>query len=258
MRVTFFLRFKDFTGTVSVQPDYRIKIFSFIKELIKQSHPVLRDTLWGNDKKVNCVKPFTFSCYFPGITSDKDTLIAKSDKLHITVSFGNYVIPGLAINGYEIFFALYNGLIQQKKNLCLYLNDKAHYLSLIRAVTHREKLLIPGDNVITFKTCTPFLVRKITPNKKPEWLGIDDSEFGEWIEKSVVSLAKQFLGKDEFSLEFKPLKCKTVFLNHYNSLVKGTSGTFVLNTPGDVIKLVYDVGLGAKRNEGFGMVEVVG
>ena len=38
----------------------------------------------------------------------------------------------------------------------------------------------------------------------------------------------------------------------------GNSGIFMLEAPKEVIKLVYDIGLGAKRSQGFGMIEILG
>ncbi|MBN2535759.1 MAG: CRISPR-associated endoribonuclease Cas6 [Spirochaetales bacterium] len=257
MRVTFFLKFKNFSGQLHLQPDYRIKIYSFLKELIKQSRPDLRNMLWGTDKKVNCVKPFTFSCFFPGIKAGDNASELKTDRFTLTVSFGNYLVPGLNINGYEIFFALYNGFIQNKHALQLSLNGTSHSLVFVRAVTHREKLGFISSPAVKLKTCAPLLIRKIMPGEKPRWLGFDDSEFGEWMKKSVVSLSRDFLGKSDFPVKFEPIKCKIVYLNHYRGLIKATAGIFMLEAPPEVIKLVYETGLGARRNQGFGMVEVV-
>ena len=91
---------------------------------------------------------------------------------------------------------------------------------------------------MNLKTCSPLLIREIKPGEKPVWLGFDDPVFGEWLEKSVGSLSKKFLGKSGFNVGFTPLKCKAVYLNHYKGLVKATVGKFVLDAPQDVIKIL--------------------
>lgn len=257
MRVTFYLKFKNFKSNMTIPPDYRIKIYSFIKDLIKQNNPALRDKLWGTAKKVNCIKPFTFTCFFPGIKAQKNSLLCVSDSFSLTVSFGNYTIPVIDVNGYEIFFAFYNGLIANKKDLSLKFNGTIYSLALSRVVTHKEKLPTMQQECIKMKSCAPLLIRQIAPGQKPQWLDFTDKEFDEWCEKSVSSLVKGFLGRPTAGITFIPRDCKTVYLNHYKGLVKGTEGVFALKAKPEVVKLVYEVGLGAKRNEGFGMIEVV-
>ena len=54
-----------------------------------------------------------------------------------------------------------------------------------------------------------------------------------------------------------PVKCKASIINHYGGET-GTSGIIKIKVPIDVLQLIYDAGLGAKRSQGFGMLEVVG
>ncbi|RKX92249.1 MAG: CRISPR-associated endoribonuclease Cas6, partial [Spirochaetes bacterium] len=42
------------------------------------------------------------------------------------------------------------------------------------------------------------------------------------------------------------------------TIIKGWTGTFVLNGNRKILKLAYYTGLGSKNSQGFGMFEVVG
>ncbi|MBP8992072.1 MAG: hypothetical protein KBG82_08855 [Spirochaetes bacterium] len=52
---------------------------------------------------------------------------------------------------------------------------------------------------------------------------------------------------------------------HYNKknpdkpeVITATDGCIVIQAPREVLQLIYDIGLGARRSQGFGMLEVVG
>jgi CRISPR-associated endoribonuclease Cas6 len=40
-------------------------------------------------------------------------------------------------------------------------------------------------------------------------------------------------------------------------MIEATSGTIKIKAPANVLQLIYDAGLGAKRSQGFGMLEIL-
>jgi CRISPR-associated endoribonuclease Cas6 len=49
---------------------------------------------------------------------------------------------------------------------------------------------------------------------------------------------------------------KKLPLTHYNQTMTSWLGRFTLTAPKEVLQLVYDIGIGVRRSQGFGMLEI--
>ena len=73
------------------------------------------------------------------------------------------------------------------------------------------------------------------------------------------------LARKDFSAEFTNFK--TVRISHYTKegalwgnkkeLIEASAGIIRIKAPVPVLHLIYDAGIGAKRSEGFGMLEII-
>ena len=60
---------------------------------------------------------------------------------------------------------------------------------------------------------------------------------------------------DTFSLE--PVKAKKVIVKFYEKKIETSTGIFKISGNEQLLKYLYDAGIGSKRSSGFGMFQIV-
>lgn len=115
---------------------------------------------------------------------------------------------------------------------------------------------------INIKMLSPLTVYStlLTPEgkKKTYYYSPFEEEFSTLIDSNARK--KHVLithSKLKTGITIKPLKVKELIINYKSTIIKGWVGLFQLTGKKEVIKTVYDTGLGAKNSQGFGMFEVV-
>ncbi|MCS7113795.1 MAG: CRISPR-associated endoribonuclease Cas6 [Nitrososphaerota archaeon] len=121
----------------------------------------------------------------------------------------------------------------------------------------------------TFKNCG-LRIRMLSPltvystlmtsdgKKKTYYFSPYEKEFSALVDFNVKK--KHFLlsGKNiKSNIKIKPLGVKEVVTLYKGTVIKGWMGHFLLSGPKSLIMTAYEVGLGAKNSQGFGMFEVV-
>ncbi|MCS7307368.1 MAG: CRISPR-associated endoribonuclease Cas6 [Aquificaceae bacterium] len=209
----------------------------------------------------NRSKPFTFSAFFP--------LRKEGNK---NVLDGDYFRFLFSTNDEEFLIRVYSGLnaLSSTGFKCFGYNAKIESFNLIperKFTSNRAK----------FKTLSPFILRnpkngdyylypvselsksKVSPNKFKYWIGVDEDEFNQRLRENLVRIT----GREAWLLSIKLIDIVPVLCGS-----KNTSHKFIATYPGikaylelqarpEVLKILYDVGIGARRSEGFGMLEVV-
>lgn len=227
----------------------QMQIVSLIKEAIKAVDEDYYKELYTyeKDKKNKSTKDFSFAVYMKDFKlQDEEFLI--NDRGIVSFTSPNY----------NFMVNLHNGIM--KKKVFKY---KDYSLTNIRISMMKEKVL--ESNEVIFNTLSPIVVR----NKDNKFLDIDDKEYEKElnyiIEKSLQSYRgyglienikispiamKKVVVKEEIA-GFKELNDKRyLYVNAYKGLFKLEGNKKDLN-------LIYQLGLGARRNQGFGMVEIV-
>jgi len=74
--------------------------------------------------------------------------------------------------------------------------------------------------------------------------------------KKYEILTGKNVNKEDFPFEIKPLNTKKTLIKYKNFMVEGYDGEFLVKTKPEILKTIYDAGLGAKNSQGFGMIEV--
>ncbi len=118
----------------------------------------------------------------------------------------------------------------------------------------RQNIKIHSE-IVTFKTISPILISNIGSS---EWYILPGEEgFLEGLNFSIGEMAKKFLNRAEFNLEFKPKFIKRKILRHYNMHMSSFTGVFEIKSDPEILQIIYDAGLGVRRGQGFGMLELV-
>ncbi|MCX7678562.1 MAG: CRISPR-associated endoribonuclease Cas6 [Spirochaetes bacterium] len=252
MRLVAFLSFTD--ELVSLPTYYRIGFASLIKEALKEGDPSHRFYSKYYTMTKNRAKPFTFAVKLNVEREEKGNV----NKL---VLKNKMVTLYLSSNDYEFIIAAYNGL----KKICHY-PIYQHTAEILRFALLPERKFFKTN--AHFRIFSPVVVRKVNECKKANgYATIEDSDYVDMLRYSIKSQCEAFL--PEFtqyanSIRIATENAFTVKIPHYNKqnnqkpeIMTATDGYLSIEAHPAILKLVYDIGLGARRSQGFGMLEVV-
>lgn len=219
--------------------DYRSGFIS----LLKASYEMACKDKYVELYEANTLKPFTFSVYFGNMAKILDNKVfINSDRFILNFSTASL----------ELGTFFYNGLLKIKKELKDYPLFEARIA--LESVNLKKEMQIREDTVV-FKTLSPFLVRDYIDKNK--YLKPADEGFKNQLNQIVAECSKAFLGRESY-IEFKDVKTTAkppIF--HYGAPVDGIRGIFALKGDSDVLNMIYQIGLGSRRSQGFGMLEVM-
>ena len=256
--------------TVEIPKDYRRFFLSLIKEAFRRNsdgEEFLKNTYEGNQ-----MKPFTFSVYMPLKQVDNNFILD-----------GEFISFHFSTNNYEFLMRIYNGLLDISRN-----NENFklfnHNFTIKNFFLQPEKRIT--NNKVLFRTLSPFLVRDTEDgdkylypnfltiqtkdkNKKGDnwkyWKVAEKSKFQEALLKSIQSLVESDLGISDSNIKIKLQEAKVVPILHgsknrahsFTMTFPGIKGDVLIEAEPVILQLLYDIGIGARRGEGFGMMEVV-
>ena len=228
--------------------DYRSGFMSLIKKAISTGNPTLFEQYYSRHN----LKPFTFSTYFPQLKGSEDGQF----------NVGRDVRLNLSTSSLELATYLYNGLCKTR-TFALFEQKLGlqNTLTLKRIFLQRSHQIRSSE--VIFKTVSPVLINN--KGKSGWYLLPGEDGFMEGLHFAVSEIAKEFLRwQGEVPLEFEVFKkdggisVRRKIISHYEQSMSAFVGTFKLKSEPEILQLIYDVGLGVRRSQGFGMLEVVG
>ncbi|MCS7200525.1 MAG: CRISPR-associated endoribonuclease Cas6 [Caldimicrobium sp.] len=247
---------------IQVPPWFRQNLLSLIKEALIESDE-FGDLFFKKWYASNKSKPFTYSGYFP-FKKEGNSVLSRCD--HFTFLFST--------NDEEFLIRVYNGLLK--------LSSGSNDFQLFGAKIKKIKCdLLPerkfvSNQEVRFKTLAPFLLRdpangafylyplKTFHRVKGEllkfryWKGVKNEEFKKYLEDNLRKQTGEEVEVIELSVkEVIPILCGSGNPEHkYVFTCPGIKGTLTLKGSAEAMKLIYDTGIGARRSNGFGMLEV--
>ena len=215
---------------------------SLIKESLKSVDEEYYNNLYGN----HISKDFCFAVYLKNFEMKEDIFKIK-DGITFNVSSPDY----------EFMINLYNGLL--KLNNFQY---KEFALEKERIDMVNEKKVY-GEEV-TFQTLSPIFIKDVYDNA----VSIDNDNFVKELNYIANIILKNYRGyglqeKLKFtSLNMEKRVVKQEFAESKEEIgtpyyVNSYMGTFRLEGKKEDLQDIYQLGIGFKRNQGFGMIEVV-
>lgn len=247
-------------GPYKIPTNYRRSFSSLIKEAINKGDNTrkLYENYFG-DRKKNKTKPYTFSLYIHNpkklMEQNKNYLLTDSNKLNFHFSSIDY----------NLSTAVYNGLLQISKDNYKAKNNKSNGYKLFNhSIGIRDFYLKLDEQIQTtkalFKILSPIVIRKLENRKGNGYVTFMDKEFTKMLYHSVKNSAQNFISQD-YKLEESELKVnlkdpEKVGVYHYTEVIPATTGMIEIEAPINVLQLIYDVGIGARRSQGFGMLDL--
>jgi CRISPR-associated endoribonuclease Cas6 len=243
MRISFLFHLKE----DALPKDYRKGFASLIKHAISKSDPKLYEFYYTGNHKI---KPFTFSVYFPQGPEFRD------DKFIV----GDRAILNISTNDFRFVSQLYNGMLSILNTPYPLFNN----LLTLKTFNFHPFIRIKKDEV-TFRTMDAILVTNknchidVDGNQYDLYLAPDDEGFDEGLRFLIKETVKRFLNfYGDFLFEYELIResTRTIPIWHYNQWNKGVKGKIRIKCHPEILQLIYDIGIGARRSQGFGMLEV--
>lgn len=229
---------------------YQMMMVSLIKEALKKVNLQYYEKIYiyDEEKKNKKSKDFTFGVYVKDYLVDGQDFIVK-DRVIVTFTSPDY----------EFMVNLHNGIMEKKS-----FQYKGYNIQNIK-ISMLPEGKVDNDEVI-FSTLSPIAIR----SRDGKFIDIDDEEYGKELNYISNVLLNSYRGyglKRELSFESISMKKVVVkaeikgFAEKSNGkylLINSYKGLFKLFGDKEDLNLLYQLGLGYRRNEGFGMVDIVG
>lgn len=249
--------------------DYRQGFASLLKAVLKRHSPHLYRFFYHASGEI---KPFSFAVYFPGLRRGEVVEGDRAERKYLHV--GNQAVfnfsfadEGIGAEVLNAFLAYYRAR-QKKRRLVTssmasessklpawHIWRKQWEFEVVDFRLHPPRR-IDADRVV-FSTLSPFLVN--TQGEKYRYLTPQEGDaFKEGLRFHVRELSQHFLGRpyelDWEQCDFSQLRSVKVW--HYNQYMSANRGKLILAGPPPLLDLIYKAGIGVRRSQGFGMVDV--
>lgn len=231
---------------------YRMMITSLIKNALeKGDEEYFKDIYYYEEKKNKKIKPFTFAVFFKDFSIEQD-IVNINGNGSILISTCDY---NFGIN-------LYNGLLKLK-SYDYKKGENGFEIFISNIILEKEKEI--NESRIFCKTLSPIHIKD--KNNKP--LSVTDEKFnvelnyicnlllntfrGEGLKEEIIFTAvkmKKVVAKEKIS-DFKKINGKDIIY------IEGYSGTFYLEGNIQDLRMLMQIGLGFRRSEGWGMIDLV-
>lgn len=232
-------------GGIFLPVDYRGGFLSIVKRAISSESSIEYDLIFGR----RSVKPYTFAVTFG------EEIKVEDDKIFFTrpieFKFSSFEPK------YEIY--VYNYFVKNKS-----IEIYGHSFEVSSIKLKRKKEI--SEPKALFKTLSPVLIRSHENEKFylcPKCENFDgDADFDEALKfnlREQVSnlLCKSFNGE----VKLEPVNLRRVIVKHMINRgalkMPGFTGLFYLYAEPEILNLVNLAGLGSRRGQGFGMIDIV-
>lgn len=221
----------DISGAKELPLDYRGGFVRLIKTALEKSHNI--DYLHYESA------PFCFAIRFDRKPEIKDSRITIGKNIRLYASSPSLVFAT----------SLYNGLVSIKE-------FQIHSTKIVNPVASYIKEGIIHHNSIIFATLSPIVIRHY--QRKDRYVLPSEDGFAQSMFNALLEHWKLYNNSDLNSADVGVdiLKFKKVLMTHYGGLVLGFTGVLQMRAVPNVLKFFYQSGIGYRRSNGFGFVEL--
>ena len=225
--------------------DYRRKFLSFFKKAFENYDKEVFEQLFGEGRI--STKPYTFSVYLGQVKFERDYISFKEHKKAVL----NFSTSDAA---YGILF--YNSML--KMHNVLYPVEKNSMT--LRRISLVKEHVIAGSRIVV-RTLSPVIAREHKKERKIDNYFIASEEgFEKVLKENIEQGSKEFfdfdIHEDLMELKVIPVEVRDTKILHYGHKFFGSIGRFVLEGKPYLLDYLVKAGMGARRSQGFGMIEV--
>lgn len=230
--------------------EMRRVILSLIKtSLTNTADGKFYDRFYKDKNPIN--KDFCFSIVLPnGSKFKRDKIELSSNTVKVYFSTDDLSSTGLIL--LNSFLLL--------KNRRLPLENHNNYYIKNAAQSKTEEIKSCNVTFRTFQGSSILIRKHKRETNKDKYITVKDDNFNKELEniiKSQLSIAK-FNKSDINNISVEHVEnCRKVVVKNYGTLIDGTIGFFTISASARVNNYLYNVGLGSKHSQGFGMLNLV-
>ena len=220
---------------------YRKSVMSFIKLALSKYNEEYYKKYYNN--KDTIIKPYTFSVFLRNPKFEDEKIIINDKRVELNISIADY----------ETSIILYNAFNHQKnKKFSL---DKNSW-------TLRNINMLPEKKIdteeITIKFMSPLVVRSHLEGKD-YYYSYNDKEFKDILKINIKQQLKISDIPEEMveNFDIAPINAKKVIVKSYEKKIETSTGIFKISGDKQLLKYLYDAGMGSKRSSGFGMFQII-
>jgi CRISPR-associated endoribonuclease Cas6 len=239
MRFCFRINFEEFKSHL-FRMDYRKNIMTLIKTAIESGDKKYFNDLYSNKG----LRSFTFNCLIPGAR------IIHNGGIKNHLFHGKYIKIFFSCLDDKFLNVFAKGLKEINYKFSPFLEPVfySHFEIL------EEKKILSAS--IDFKIMAPIVIRDTVEGiHTGKYLSVDDKNYIESLEKNIEFLTNKYLPEIEYKIKFDVSKCSIMYVSHYEAM-KCTKGLINIKSNPEVLNLLYNIGIGARRSQGFGMVNI--
>lgn len=227
---------------------YRMMFVSLIKSLLSNYSEEYYNEIYtyknGKNKKS---KNFTFSIFMRDFKKENEVFLTEE------------VVLNISSPDKKLMVYLYNSLLKMRDYE--YENKFKIYKNTVKIVNHKN---IENDYCM-FKTMSPIVIK----NKEGKFLDIDSPEYlkslNYIVNQSLINYRERGLSR---KIEFIPIDLKKVVVKEKIAsftektgkeymLINSCSGVFILKGDKEDLNDIYKLGIGFRRSQCFGMIDLV-
>ncbi len=225
----FFVQY-DILGEKKLPLDYRSTFMHLVKTSL--------DSTIGHEIGMFQKTPLCLAIRFDKRPEITNSMIKIGNTLKVYISSPDHV---LATN-------IYNGLLKVKEYTifdCAISKPRFVYLNEYKFYQRQVKM---------FYTFSPIVIRN--HKDKTKYVTPTDIEFMDSFANALTEQWAMYRDGDIGRFTLNIIKYKKVAMTHYGGLVLGFTGLFTLEADSDVLEFFYKAGIGYRRSNGFGFIEV--
>ena len=220
---------------------YRKNVISFIKLALSEYDEEYYKKFYN--QKDNIIKPDTFAMFFRNPEFKNDEIVVRNKRVELNLSVADY----------ETSIILYNAFNHQK-NKKFSLNKNSWILRNISMIFEKE---IKKEELV-IKFMSTLVVRK-RENNKDYYYSYENKEFLDTLKMNIKEQLKitDFPEKivDNFNIE--AVSAKKVIVKFYEKSIETSGGIFKISGDINLLKYLYEAGMGSKHSCGFGMFQIL-
>jgi CRISPR-associated endoribonuclease Cas6 len=222
-----------------ITKDFHAFLMSYFKFALSKEYFDKFETMYI---KTTNVKPFSFSTYIKDLRYEGEYAISPTKVLKMYISS----------NDYNLIMLLYNSILINKNRKMPISPLNSVKLDKI-TVKYLENI---ETNSINIKFLSPLLLRLHDRNSnKDYYITCDDSNFNMEITRSIKDLCT-FFNINCDTLEIENIALKKVVVKNMRMNFDATAGKMKIKSSPEVLNLLYKIGIGSRRNQGFGLFEI--
>ena len=116
------------------------------------------------------------------------------------------------------------------------------------------------NNKAIIKMNSPLVIRNHNKETNSDYYySCSHRNFTEEALKVIINQLKRegFRGEYLDGVQILPIKCRKVVIKHYDCFIEASVGIFILEGNPAVLNYLIQAGIGSRKSEGFGMMELL-